>query len=88
MTTPPPVLLVLAWDDNDPSVHRVAPAGALPTLPLVRALAARQPVLALLPQLHRPHPRTRLTARVRLPYSWAWAPARGWWGWGISLLPG
>ncbi len=51
MTTPPPVLLVLAWDDNDPSVHRVAPAGALPTLPLVRALAARQPVLALLPQL-------------------------------------
>lgn len=54
MTTPPPVLLVLAWDDDDPSVHRVAATGALPalpTLPLVRALADGQPVLALLPQL-------------------------------------
>ncbi|MFD1468908.1 glycosyltransferase [Hymenobacter caeli] len=54
MTTPPTVLLVLAWDDDDPAVHRVAPTDALParpTLPLVRALAAEQPVLALLPQL-------------------------------------
>lgn len=53
MTTPPPVLLVLAWDDADPAVHRVAATGALPalpTLPLVRALAAGQPVLALLPE--------------------------------------
>lgn len=53
MTTPPPVLLVLAWDDADPAVHRVAATGALParpTLPLVRTLAAGQPVLALLPE--------------------------------------
>ncbi len=51
MTTPPPVLLVLAWDDADPAVHRVEATGHLPTLSLVRALAAGQPVLALLPQL-------------------------------------
>ncbi len=53
MTPPSSVLLVLAWDDADPAVHRVGAPAALPvspTLPLVRALAAGQPVLALLPQ--------------------------------------
>ncbi|MGI4884608.1 MAG: glycosyltransferase [Janthinobacterium lividum] len=52
-----PVLLVLAWDDADPAVHRVAATAALPalpTLPLVRALAAGQPTLAVLPQLPEP----------------------------------
>ena len=52
-----PVLLVLAWDDADPAVHRVAATAALPalpTLPLVRALAAEQPTLAVLPQLPAP----------------------------------
>ncbi|AMJ66635.1 hypothetical protein AXW84_15280 [Hymenobacter sp. PAMC 26628] len=45
---------MLAWDDADPAVHRVAATAALPalpTLPLVRALAAEQPTLAVLPQL-------------------------------------
>lgn len=57
MPPPPPVLLVLAWDDADPAVHRVAATAALPalpTLPLVRALAAAQPTLAVLPQLPEP----------------------------------
>ncbi|AWM33099.1 hypothetical protein DDQ68_10120 [Hymenobacter nivis] len=50
-------MLVLAWDDADPAVHRVAATAALPalpTLPLVRALAAAQPTLAVLPQLPEP----------------------------------
>ena len=57
MPPPPPVLLVLAWDDADPAVYRVAATAtlpALPTLPLVRALAAAQPTLTVLPQLPEP----------------------------------
>jgi len=42
-------LLVLAWDDDDTSPHQ--PNEGAPTLPLLRDLAARLPLLAILPQL-------------------------------------
>jgi hypothetical protein len=51
MTQPLPSLLVLAWDDGDCGAHLPGAPAAPPTLPLVRALAAHQPLLAILPQL-------------------------------------
>jgi hypothetical protein len=48
MTPPSHSLLVLAWDDADPGAH---PATAPPTLPVLRQLAAHQPLLAVLPEL-------------------------------------
>jgi hypothetical protein len=48
MNQPSPSLLVLAWDDADPSAHA---ADATPTLPVLRQLAAHQAMLAVLPQL-------------------------------------
>lgn len=50
--TPPEFsVLLLAWDDADPTVAVLGGAGLPPTLPLVYQLAARQPVLAVYPHL-------------------------------------
>ena len=48
--SPSSLLLVLAWDAADPALRRGGAGPALP-LPLLRALAARRPLLAVLPQL-------------------------------------
>ncbi|OGX83627.1 hypothetical protein BEN47_17415 [Hymenobacter lapidarius] len=44
-------VLLLAWDDADPSVAVLGHAALPPTLPLVYQLAAQQPVLAVYPHL-------------------------------------
>lgn len=44
-------VLLLAWDDADPSVAVLGGAALPPTLPLVYHLAAEQPVLAVFPHL-------------------------------------
>ncbi len=51
MTTPEFSVLLLAWDDADPSVAVLGGAALPPTLPLVYQLAAQQPVLAVFPHL-------------------------------------
>ena len=50
--TPPEFsVLLLAWDDADPTVAVLGGAALPPTLPLVYQLAAQQPVLAVYPHL-------------------------------------
>ena len=44
-------VLLLAWDDADPTVAVLGGAALPPTLPLVYQLAARHPVLAVYPHL-------------------------------------
>ena len=44
-------VLLLAWDDADPSVAVLGGAALPPTLPLVYRLAAQQPLLAVYPHL-------------------------------------
>ncbi|WP_345126766.1 glycosyltransferase family 4 protein [Hymenobacter antarcticus] len=51
MTPPDFSVLLLAWDDADPSVAVLGGAALPPTLPLVYQLAARQPVVAVFPHL-------------------------------------
>ncbi|MBU6121075.1 glycosyltransferase [Hymenobacter siberiensis] len=51
MTPPEFSVLLLAWDDADPTVAVLGGAALPPTLPLVYQLAARQPVLAVYPHL-------------------------------------
>ena len=51
MTLPEFSVLLLAWDDADPSVAVLGGAALPPTLPLVYQLAARQPVVAVYPHL-------------------------------------
>lgn len=51
MTLPEFSVLLLAWDDADPSVAVFGGAALPPTLPLVYQLAAQQPVLAVYPHL-------------------------------------
>lgn len=51
MTPPEFSVLLLAWDDADPSVAVLGGAALPPTLPLVYQLAAQQPVLAVYPHL-------------------------------------
>jgi hypothetical protein len=51
MTPLLPSLLVLAWDDADPSAWLPGSAAHAPVLSVVRALATGQPLLAVLPQL-------------------------------------
>ena len=51
MTSPDFSVLLLAWDEADPSVAVLGGAALPPTLPLVYQLAARQPVLAVYPHL-------------------------------------
>ena len=51
MTLPEFSVLLLAWDDADPTVAVLGGAHLPPTLPLVYRLAAQQPVLALYPHL-------------------------------------
>ncbi|GAA4347209.1 hypothetical protein GCM10023185_02110 [Hymenobacter saemangeumensis] len=51
MTQPLFPLLVLAWDDDDASPCLPGEQPMPPLLPLLRALAARHPLLAVLPQL-------------------------------------
>jgi hypothetical protein len=52
MTSPPEYsVLLLAWDDADPSVAVLGGTALPPTLPLVYQLAAEQPVLAVYPHL-------------------------------------
>jgi len=51
MTSPDFSVLLLAWDDADPSVAVLGGAALPPTLPLVYQLAAQQPVLAVYPHL-------------------------------------
>ena len=64
MTTPEFSVLLLAWDDADPSVAVLGGAALPPTLPLVYQLAARQPVVALYPHLPPP---AGATAAAPLP---------------------
>ena len=51
MTLPEFSVLLLAWDDADPSVAVLGGAALPPTLPLVYQLAAQQPVVAVYPYL-------------------------------------
>ena len=51
MTPPEFFVLLLAWDDADPTVAVLGGTALPPTLPLVYQLAARQPVLAVYPHL-------------------------------------
>ncbi|ALW85579.1 hypothetical protein AUC43_11035 [Hymenobacter sedentarius] len=51
MTPPEFSVLLLAWDDADPSVDVLGGQALPPTLPLVYQLAAQQPVLAVYPHL-------------------------------------
>ena len=51
MTPPKFFVLLLAWDDADPTVAVLGGTALPPTLPLVYQLAARQPVLAVYPHL-------------------------------------
>ena len=51
MTPPDFSVLLLAWDDADPSVAVLGGAALPPTLPLVYQLAAQQPVVAVYPHL-------------------------------------
>ncbi|WP_046245640.1 glycosyltransferase family 4 protein [Hymenobacter terrenus] len=51
MTPPEFSVLLLAWDDADPSVAVLGGAALPPTLPLVYQLAAQQPILAVYPHL-------------------------------------
>lgn len=51
MTVPDFSVLLLAWDEADPSVAVHGGAALPPTLPLVYQLAAQQPVLAVFPHL-------------------------------------
>ena len=51
MTPPDFSVLLLAWDDADPSVAVLGGAALPPTLPLVYQLAAQQPVVAVFPHL-------------------------------------
>jgi hypothetical protein len=51
MTPPEFSVLLLAWDDADPTVAVLGGAALPPTLPLVYQLAAQQPVLAVYPHL-------------------------------------
>ena len=51
MTSPDFSVLLLAWDDADPSVAVLGGAALPPTLPLVYQLAAQQPVVAVYPHL-------------------------------------
>ncbi|WP_035567693.1 glycosyltransferase [Hymenobacter sp. IS2118] len=51
MTAPTFSVLLLAWDDADPSVAVLGGSALPPTLPLVYQLATQQPVLALYPTL-------------------------------------
>ncbi|MCC3154231.1 glycosyltransferase [Hymenobacter sp. BT770] len=51
MTPPEFSVLLLAWDDADPSVDVLGGKALPPTLPLVYQLAAQQPVLAVYPHL-------------------------------------
>lgn len=51
MTSPEFSVLLLAWDDADPSVAVLGGAALPPTLPLVYQLAAQQPVVAVYPYL-------------------------------------
>ncbi|MFC6224434.1 glycosyltransferase family 4 protein [Hymenobacter artigasi] len=51
MTPPEFSVLLLAWDDADPTVAVLGGAALPPTLPLVYQLATRQPVLAVYPHL-------------------------------------
>ncbi|MFC7668094.1 hypothetical protein ACFQT0_12395 [Hymenobacter humi] len=44
-------VLLLAWDDADPSVAVLGGTALPPTLPLVYQAAAQQPVVALYPNL-------------------------------------
>lgn len=51
MTPPEFSVLLLAWDDADPTVAVLGGAALPPTLPLVYQLAAQRPVLAVYPHL-------------------------------------
>lgn len=51
-------VLLLAWDDADPSVAVLGRTALPPTLPLVYRLAAQQPVLAVYPHLPTDAPDT------------------------------
>ena len=56
MTLPDFSVLLLAWDEADPSVAVLGGAALPPTHALVYQLAAQQPVLALYPHLPAPGP--------------------------------
>ncbi|MGY3088682.1 hypothetical protein ACVWYF_001722 [Hymenobacter sp. UYAg731] len=72
MTPPEFSVLLLAWDDADPTVAVLGGAALPPTLPLVYQLAARQPVLAVYP--HLPASKTPVKNAANAPQAPA-APA-------------
>ena len=75
MTPPEFSVLLLAWDDADPTVAVLGGAALPPTLPLVYQLAAQHPVLALYPHLPTPEATTALEGSAPFNASPSAAPA-------------